>query len=241
MTGVPEIDYEAIARRMAENPPVRRRELPDAETCGTCGGVKGNVVFGDGDFCRCGRLVERGHAQLSAVDPEGTMRFDSLEDPHPTLGRAARLALAAARGESGRGVAMFGRPGRGKSHVAVAACRLALSRGVAAGYYNVVELVGRVQGTYSPREKETRRAVIEGVARRRLVVLDDLGKEHRSANVDSIVYELVNALYLGRSTLLLCSNLPDPDYRDRYDEAVRSRLAGMCEVVVVGGEDRRGA
>jgi DNA replication protein DnaC len=81
--------------------------------------------------------------------------------------------------------------------------------------------------------------VIEGVARRRFVVLDDLGKEHRSANVDSIVYELVNALYVARSTLVLCSNLPDAEYRGRYDEAVRSRIAGMCEVVVVRGEDRR--
>lgn len=240
MTGAPQIDYAAIARRMAENPPARRREPPAIETCETCGGVKGNVVFGGGDFCRCGRLVGRGRAQLAAVDPDEVMRFDSLEAPHPTLGRAARLALAAARGESGRGVAMFGRPGRGKSHVAVAACRAALSRGVAAGYYNVAELVGRIQGTYSPREEGTRRAVIEEVARRRLVVLDDLGKEHRSTNVDSIVYELVNALYLARSTLLLCSNLTDSDYRGRYDEAVRSRLAGMCEVVVVGGEDRRG-
>lgn len=239
MTGTPRIDYEAIARRMAETPPTRRREPLVEETCEACGGVKGNMVLGGRDFCRCGRLVERGRAQLSAVDPDGAMRFDSLEDPHPTLGRAARLALAAARGESGRGVAMFGRPGRGKSHVAVAACRRALSRGVAAGYYNVAELVGRIQDTYSPREEETRRAVIEEVARRRFVVLDDLGKEHRSANVDSIVYELVNALYLNRSTLLLCSNLLDSEYRERYDEAVRSRVAGMCEVVVVAGGDRR--
>lgn len=239
MTGAPEIDYETIARRMEESPPVRRREMPEQETCGACGGVKGNVVFGGGDFCRCGRLVGRGRAQLAAVDPDGVMRFDTLDDPHPTLGRAARLALAAASGESGRGVAMFGRPGRGKSHVAVAACRVALSRGVAAGYYNVAELVGRIQGTYSPREEQTRRAVIEGVARRRLVVLDDLGKEHRSANVDSIVYELVNALHLGRSTLLLCSNLTDSDYRERYDESIRSRVSSMCEAVVVAGEDRR--
>jgi DNA replication protein DnaC len=134
---------------------------------------------------------------------------------------------------------MFGRPGVGKTHVAIAACREALRRGGVAGYYDVAGLVSSVQETYSPHEEGTRRALIEGVARRRLVVLDDLGKEHRSANVDSIVYELVDALYVGRSTLVLCSNLSDAEYRGRYDEAVRSRIAGMCEVVVVRGEDRR--
>jgi len=235
----PRIDYEAVARQMQKNPPRRRFEEPFERTCEVCGGWKGGWAPVHGSFCSCERLVERGHAQLAAVDLAGEMRFDALEGGHPSLGRAARLGLAAVRGESGRGVAMFGRPGVGKTHVAVAACREALRRGVVAGYYDVAGLVSSVQETYSPHEEGTRRAVIEGVARRRLVVLDDLGKEHRSANVDSIVYELVDALYVARSTLVLCSNLPGAEYRARYDEAVRSRIAGMCEVVVVRGEDRR--
>jgi len=240
LTGKPGIDYEAIARRMEENPPARRRyRLPVHETCDVCGGWKGGWAPVHGSFCRCKRLVERGFAQIAAVDPEGRMRFDTVEGAHPTLKHAARLALVAARGGSGRGVAMFGKPGVGKTHVGVAACREGLRRGVVAAYYDVAGLVARVQDTYSPHEEGTRRAVIEEVARRRLVVLDDLGKEHRSANVDSILYELVNALYVGRSTLLVCSNLPDAEYRGRYDEAVRSRIAGMCETVVVAGEDRR--
>jgi DNA replication protein DnaC len=224
---------------MEENPPKRRFEEPVEETCDVCGGWKGGWAPVHGRFCSCERLIERGFAQLAAVDPEEGMRFDALEGAHPTLKRAARLAWLASCGGSGRGVAMFGKPGVGKTHLAIAACREALQRGVVAGYYNVAELVARVQDTYSPHETGTRRAAIEGVAKRRFVVLDDLGKEHRSANVDSIVYELVNALYVTRSTLVLCSNLPDAEYRGRYDEAVRSRIAGMCEVVVVAGEDRR--
>lgn len=224
---------------MQENLRQRRFEERVEETCEVCGGWKGAWAPVHGRFCSCERLVERGYEQLAAVDPAGEMRFDALESGHPSLGHAARLALTVAREESGRGVAMFGRPGVGKTHVAIAACREALLRGVVAGYYDVAGLVSRVQETYSPHEMGTRRAVIEGVARRRFVVLDDLGKEHRSANVDSIVYELVNTLYISRSTLVLCSNLTAGAYRERYDEAVRSRIAGMCEVVVVAGEDRR--
>ncbi|MGF1471717.1 MAG: ATP-binding protein [Rubrobacteraceae bacterium] len=239
MNGRPAIDYEALARRMEGNPPARRYRTPDNETCDVCGGWKGGWAPVHGRFCSCERLVERGFAQLATVDPEDEMGFDTLERVHPTLGRAARLVQGASLGEPGRGVAMFGKPGIGKTHLAVAACREALQRGVLAGYYNVAGLVSRIQETYSPYEEETRRAVIEGVARRRFVVLDDLGKEHRSANVDSIIYELVNALYITRATPILCSNLPDVEYRGRYDEAVRSRIAGMCEIVVVAGEDRR--
>lgn len=239
MSGRPAIDYEAIARRMEENPPVRRYEPSSNETCDVCGGWKGAWAPVHGSFCSCKRLVERGFAQIATVDPEEDMYFDGLKEKPPTLERAARLSREALRGESGRGVAMFGKPGIGKTHVAVAVCREALQRGVVAGYYNVAGLVSRVQETYSAREEETRRVVIEGVANRRFVVLDDLGKEHRSDNVDSIIYELINVLYVARSTLILCSNLPAAEYRRRYDEAVRSRIAGMCEIVVVFGKDRR--
>ena len=239
MSGRPEIDYEAIARRMEENPPACHYRQPANEICEVCGGWKGAWAPVHGSFCSCRRLVERGFTHLAAVDPEEDMRFDDLKGTHPTLERAARMTRKASCGESRCGVAMFGKPGLGKTHVAVAACREALQRGVVAGYYNVAGLVSRIQKTYSPHEEETRRVVIEGVARRRFVVLDDLGEEHRSANVDSIIYELVNALYVARSILILCSNLPDAEYRGRYDEAVRSRIAGMCEVVVVEGEDRR--
>ena len=79
------------------------------------------------------------------------------------------------------------------------------------------------------------------------MLLDDLGKEHASPNVESIVYELFDALHAARVTLVAATNVPatreegyrGPTLSDRYDEAVRSRLRAMCERFVVRGEDRR--
>jgi DNA replication protein DnaC len=92
-----------------------------------------------------------------------------------------------------------------------------------------------------------RRAIVESVASHEVVLLDDLGKEHASTNVESIVYELFDALHVARVTLVAATNVPatrgeayrGPILPERYDEAVRSRLRAMCERFVVKGEDRR--
>ena len=141
----------------------------------------------------------------------------------------------------------MGLPGRGKTHLMIGLGRALLERDRDAGYYNIVRLISRIQDSYSDYGGETRRAIIESVASHEVVLLDDLGKEHASTNVESIVYELFDALYIAGTTLIVATNVPatkGEGYKgsilsERYDEAARSRLRTMCERFVVKGEDRR--
>ncbi len=142
---------------------------------------------------------------------------------------------------------LMGLPGRGKTHLMVGMGRALLDNDRDAGYYNMVRLISRIQDSYSDYGGETRRAIIESVASHEVVLLDDLGKEHASTNVESIVYELFDALHIARVTLIVSTNVPaakgegyrGPALSERYDEAVRSRLRAMCERFVIKGEDRR--
>ena len=144
---------------------------------------------------------------------------------------------------------LMGPPGRGKTHLMIGVGRTLLERDRDVGYYNVARLVSRVQDTYGEHSGETRHAIVESVASHEVVLLDDLGKEHISTNVESIVYELVDALHTARAILVVSTNVPPakvegyrgPTLSERYDEAVRSRLRTMCERFVVKGEDRRRA
>lgn len=240
--------FEEQLRWMSANPPDLRpgTSFADDERCPACGGLVHDASWADGPRCRCEGALRRCLEHVDRADPEGSMSFEHLDlgGANSSLERAAAAAKSVAAGDR-RGLAMFGPPGVGKSHVAIAACRAAISQRIAADYHNVVQLVGRVQATYRRglEDGETRANVIEWVASRDLVVLDDLGKERRSDDIDSIVYELVDAIYRTKTRLILCSNLGGVEYRERYDEAVTSRIAGMCGEAIVGvlGEDRRRA
>lgn len=223
-----------------DNPPPlesRGADYDRNETCERCDGYI-HAESDDGPVCRCDGALKRCIEQVRRADPQALMFFDSIHRPDETIREAIGDAKLVVAGELG-GLAMFGKAGLGKTHVAIAACRLAISQRQTAAYYNMVELVSRIQSTYSGDGVESRDTIIQTAASRDIIVLDDLGKEHRSENVDSIIYELINAIYCAGRRLIVCSNLTPDTYRERYDEAVRSRIAGLCEIITVKGRDRR--
>nr|WP_276129597.1 ATP-binding protein [Rubrobacter indicoceani] len=175
------------------------------------------------------------------------MTLESFDSSEPGAVAVLEEAQKIISGERRRGMLLMGLPGRGKTHMMVGIGRGLLERGRVAGYYSVVRLVSEVQDSYSDYGGESRRAIIESVASSEVVLLDDLGKEHVSANVDSIIYELFDTLENSGATVIVSTNVPtvrDGSYRgpvlsERYDEAVRSRISAMCERFVMRGMDHR--
>jgi DNA replication protein DnaC len=219
--------------------------------CGRCGGLEDDdaALSNGARVCRCGGRKRRLLSYLDAVDPQRRMTLDTLDASEPTVRKAFREACRLVEGERRRGMLLMGPAGRGKTHLMIGVGRRLLERDRDVGYYNVARLVSRIQDTYGEHGGETRRAIVESVASHEVVLLDDLGKEHVSTNVESIVYELADTLHTASAILVVSTNVPaaktegyrGPTLSERYDEAVRSRLRAMCERFVVKGEDRRRA
>jgi DNA replication protein DnaC len=210
--------------------------------CKRCGGcVNTGIIYGHNTRrCDCSHRATNAWRAIGRVDPEDEMTFYNLESPHPSVEATARKLDRIATDERERGIFMLGLPGRGKTHLAIATARALLEKGKLVGVYNLAGLVSRIQDTYGYDDaSESRSKIIEDVCTNDVVILDDIGKEHKSSNVESIIYELIDGLYNARVTLIASSNLPGKDFVQRYDSAVLSRLGGMCEKVVIKGEDRR--
>jgi DNA replication protein DnaC len=230
-----------VEELIAKGPP-KAKPQQDTSRCELCGGAYGGPVGIADFFCRCRVARIKANEVLDSIDPNNQLTLDTYHPRTETQRQALESAKCFIGGTGAKqGFAIFGRPGLGKTHLAIGTCREVLDRDGVFGYYNVVSLISRIQESYSGEGYDSRTSIIEEVAKRNVVVLDDLGKEHRSANVDSIIYELVDTLYAKNRSLIVCSNLPSSEYKERYDEAVRSRLAGMCEILVIEGEDMRRA
>lgn len=211
------------------------------ERCGRCGDhLPGTVIFGSGRWCECGKLANAARTAIGRIDPEAEMTFEDLDGADSSVLEAARALREIADGNRSRGVFMFGLAGRGKTHLSVAAARATLKTDRLCGVFNLAGLVSRIQATYGFDDSaESKAAIIENVCRHDVIVLDDFGKEHRSADVESIVYQLVDGIYIARRILIASSNLPGEEFVSRYDGAVLSRIGGMCEKLVIRGEDHR--
>ena len=234
-----------VADLMAERAKRRRSALKiateaDNVLCERCGGAKPPLAVGNVDFCSCGSLFSTQQRVLQASDPTGKACLAGAEMPDPSLASVYAAMREIASGERKRGLILFGEPGRGKTYATLALLRECLEDRRLAGYFNVADLVSRIQSTYSFSDaKESRHSIISNVLLHDPVILDDLGKERASEDVAMILYELIDGIYRRGRTLIICSNTPGPEFAARYDGAVQSRIMGLCEKMVVRGDDLR--
>jgi DNA replication protein DnaC len=215
----------------------------DYQVCEKCGGhLPGGIYPVRLGACDCNRRRRLAEEAIARVDVEEAMFFEGLVNADSSVVEAREKLEAIARGERGKGMMMFGLPGRGKTHLSVALIRDLLLGGKRVGFHSLAGLVSRVQETYSFTDAaETRTKIVSELALNDVVVIDDIGKERQTQDVESIVYEIFDALYNSRTTLVASSNMPGKDFAARYDGAVLSRLGGLCEKIVIRGEDRRAA
>src|SRR5699024_9314399 len=75
-----------------------------------------------------------------------------------------------------------------------------------------------------------------------LLVIDDLGKENETENTLSVLYQIINKLYENEKLVVITTNFNSSDLARKLGErgpAMVSRITGMCEPVVLSGEDWR--
>jgi DNA replication protein DnaC len=164
-------------------------------------------------------------------------RLDASEDPDAH--RIARQYADEGIYESKPGLLLMGRPGCGKTSLMAAIMRQTVVQSIgvySACFLNVPQTLDRVRRSFS--NTEFSEDPLSGITSNNQVGLDDFGKGKRSEWVDEQFYNLIDSLDTQSRRVIITTNLTD-DELIRFDEALVSRILGMCTVVPMGGRDYR--
>lgn len=136
---------------------------------------------------------------------------------------------------NGQGLLFMGNPGTGKTHLAAAITNYITDEyGIAVKFGNFISILNDIKKSFHSDED-----IVRKLKEMPLLVIDDLGKERRSEWSEMILYDVINGRYEDYMPTIITTNLDPEEVKERFGEAVLSRIIEMCTGVVMQGKDVR--
>lgn len=132
---------------------------------------------------------------------------------------------------------LLGPTGVGKTHQAYGAIRIIAGHGVSVRWLAMpaTDLFAQLRPRHGVDSEEEFRRHADAT----LLVVDDLGAAKGSEWTEEVTYRLINWRYERMLPTILASNIPPAELKTALGDRIASRLAEMCQRVVLKGADRR--
>jgi len=219
---------------------------------GRCDGG-GWILNEDGTATKCDCLEPRlAKARASGINSAIPKRYRGVSFDRPPVTEIDRHAVNDIRKwvenmdenlEKGLGLWLMGDTGTGKTTLAMLLSKEVLKRGYTVAIYSMPKLLARIRATYSAEAgEESYDEFMERLCEVDLLHIDDLGAEKQSEWVLEQLYVLVNERYERRKSIVLTTNLMQPELEDQIGSRTVSRLLEICsgqEIIHMRGEDAR--
>jgi DNA replication protein DnaC len=231
--------------------------LPEAANlnpvpCASCGGTGWEFVEGKGVRpCKCKKTGRADVLLQHSRIPSRFMHcsFDNFDVQN--VGSLARAALTTRKFVEeypviDYGLLYQGRCGVGKTHLAVAALKGIINKGIPALFYDFRDLLKEIQDSYNPNTHTSELKILAPVFEAEVLVLDELGASKPTEWVQETMTHIITKRYNDKKVTIFTSNYLDIPFgaydeilEDRVGVRLRSRLHEMCRQVLIDADDYR--
>ena len=223
------------------------RPVPFCHLCGDLG-------MSHGDICVCYReLSIPGLLQDGGLFDYREITFSSYrEDLYSEPDKMALIRnlcgeYALAFPGNKKNMLFLGRPGTGKTFMALCVANDVVAKGVAVYFARMNELLDvmnayRIQMLSFSPDAELLTALVrkrQMIFEADLLIIDELGVEAKGQNTTADLLEILGSRQVKRLATLITSNLTAADLQKNYDNRLYSRLFGDFSIVAFTGNDIR--